>query len=75
MIDPQQQANSWIKKMENEINKSKLVILDQQTDNFMNKIEHSISNGNAVVLQNVEEELEPSLEPVLNKHIKSVGGK
>jgi dynein heavy chain len=41
----------------------------------MNKIEHSISNGNVVVLQNVEEELEASLEPVLNKHIKSVGGK
>ena len=38
MIDPQMQANSWIKRMEldnNKNHKSKILILDLQTDNFM----------------------------------------
>jgi hypothetical protein len=50
MIDPQMQANSWIKKMESEINKNKMVILDMQTENYMGKIETAISNGSVVIL-------------------------
>lgn len=41
----------------------------------MQKIEQSISLGNAVILQNVDEELDASLEPLLNKTIKKKAGK
>lgn len=78
MIDPQMQANSWIKRMEldnNKNHKSKILILDLQTDNFMQKIEQSVALGNAVILQNVDEELDASLEPLLNKTIKKKAGK
>ncbi len=69
------QANSWIKKMESEINKNKLVILDTQTENYMGKIETAISSGQVVILQNLDEDIDASLEPVLEKTIKSVAGK
>ena len=34
---------------------------------MMNIIETSIANGQIVILENMGEELDPSLEPVLNK--------
>lgn len=74
MIDPQLQGNRWIREMEKE-NKDKFVILDPQTDNYMKTIEMSVANGNVVLLQNLEEEIDSSLEPLLNKTIKKVADK
>ena len=75
MIDPQMQANSWIKTMEKDRVKDKMLILDPQTENYMTLIERSISSGNIVVFQNLDEELDPSIEPILNKSIKKIAGK
>jgi hypothetical protein len=47
--------------MERENNKDKLIVLDQNTENFMKKIEQAIANGSAVILQNVEEEIDPTV--------------
>ncbi len=74
MIDPQLQGNKWIREMQKE-NKDKFVILDPQTENYMKAIEMSIANGNIVLLQNLEEEIDSSLEPLLNKTIKKVADK
>jgi dynein heavy chain, axonemal len=41
----------------------------------MNKIELAISNGRTVLFQNIDEELDPSLEPILNKNLKRMAGK
>ena len=71
MIDPQMQGNRWIRDMEKE-NKDKFIILDPQTDNYMKTIELSVANGNVVLLQNLDEEIDSSLEPLLNKTIKKV---
>ena len=75
MIDPQMQANKWIKSMERERDSEKLIILDPQTENYMRAIEIAISQGNVVVLQNLDEEIDPALEPVFAKNIKKVAGK
>lgn len=75
MIDPQMQGNKWIKNMERENNKLKLVILDTQTPNYIASIEKAIANGLAVVLQNLEDEIETSIEPILKKQTKKVAGK
>jgi dynein heavy chain len=53
--------------MEREVDKDKVVVIDPQTDNFMLTIERSISTGNVVVLQDIDEELDPAIEPVLTK--------
>lgn len=74
MIDPQLQGNRWIREMEKE-NKDKFIILDPQTDNFIKVIETCVANGNVVLLQNLEEEIDTALEPLLNKTIKKVGDK
>lgn len=75
MIDPQMQANTWIKSMEREIDKSKLVILDPSSDKMMTTIEFAISRGNVVILENIDEDIDPSFEPILNKSLKTVAGK
>ncbi|XP_014680873.1 PREDICTED: dynein heavy chain 2, axonemal-like [Priapulus caudatus] len=72
MIDPQGQAIKWIKNMEH-IRGLKIIDL-QQTD-YLRTLENSIQFGTPVLLQNVQEELDPSLAPVLNKSIIKQGGR
>lgn len=71
MIDPQMQANSWIKKMEreklNKGDKKNLHIIDPQADQYMKTIEQAIAWGQVVIFQNLDEDIDPSLEPILNK--------
>lgn len=61
--------------MEREIDKSKLVILDPSSDKMMTTIEFAISRGNVVILENIDEDIDPSFEPILNKSLKTVAGK
>lgn len=68
MIDPQEQANSWVKNMESANN---LIVL-KMTDDFR-KLENAVSFGTPVLLENVGEELDPTLEPLLNKSIFKSG--
>jgi dynein heavy chain, axonemal len=62
MIDPQGQANRWIKNSEKE---SKLSVIKLTDSDMMRKLENSIQFGNPLLLENVGEELDPSLEPLL----------
>jgi dynein heavy chain, axonemal len=61
--------------MEREINRQKLLVLDPQTPNYMTQIEKAIATGMAVILQNVEEELDTNIDPILKKSLKKVAGK
>ncbi|KAH7827931.1 dynein haevy chain 8, inner dynein arm 4 [Monocercomonoides exilis] len=63
MIDPQGQANKWIRRME----KGKLDIVKQTEDNFMRTMETAIRFGRPVLIESVGEELDPALEPVLSR--------
>ena len=54
---------------------STLLTLDPHTDNYMTKIEQAISKGVVVLFQNVDENIDAALEPVLNKSIKKLAGK
>ncbi|CAK87804.1 unnamed protein product (macronuclear) [Paramecium tetraurelia] len=75
MIDPQVQANNWIKNMERAINKNNIKELDPQNEKMMSIIETAIANGQIVILENMGEDLDPSLEPVLNKQLRTVNNK
>ncbi|XP_064408838.1 dynein axonemal heavy chain 2 [Latimeria chalumnae] len=71
MIDPQGQALKWIKNME--LGKG-LKIIDLQMHDFLRTLENAVQFGFPVLLQNVQEELDPSLAPILNKSVTVVGG-
>lgn len=67
LIDPESQANKWIKKMEGK--EENLLILKLADDNFLRLLENKITFGHPVLLENVGEDLDPSLEPLLLKQI------
>uniref|UniRef100_H0V315 Dynein axonemal heavy chain 2 n=1 Tax=Cavia porcellus TaxID=10141 RepID=H0V315_CAVPO len=71
MIDPQAQAQKWIKNMEGN---QGLKIIDLQMNNYLRILEQAIQFGHPVLLQNVQEYLDPTLNPVLNKSVAHVGG-
>lgn len=62
MIDPQGQANRWIKNSEKENN---LVCIKLTDSDMMRNLENCIQFGFPLLLENVGEELDPSLEPLL----------
>uniref|UniRef100_A0A4W6EFX0 Dynein axonemal heavy chain 3 n=1 Tax=Lates calcarifer TaxID=8187 RepID=A0A4W6EFX0_LATCA len=64
MIDPQGQANKWVKNMEKA---NKLAVIKLSDGNYVRILENCIQFGTPVLLENVGEELDPVLEPVLLK--------
>lgn len=64
MIDPQGQANKWIKNMEKT---NKLAIIKLSDSNYVRTLENAIQFGTPVLLENVAEELDAVLEPILLK--------
>lgn len=72
MIDPQEQANRWIRNMEKE-NGLKVVTLKQS--DYLRTLENAIAFGQPVLLQEVEEELDPSLEPIMSRAVVKVGNR
>ena len=71
MIDPQAQAIKWIKNMEMSNN---LRLVDLQTPDYLRIIEECIRQGRPCLCQNVKEDLDPSLDPVLTRAVKRIGG-
>lgn len=71
MVDPQGQAIKWIKNMER---KQGLIIFDLQTPEYMKLLEQCIQQGKPCLCQNIKEDLDPSLNPVLTKSFKKLGG-
>lgn len=63
-IDPQMQAFKWIKKMHDD-----LVVADTKDTDFLKKIENGIQKGHTVLLKDVGETLDPTLDNVLNKSL------
>ncbi|XP_076676367.1 dynein heavy chain at 16F [Andrena cerasifolii] len=72
MIDPQEQANRWIRNMEQDNN---LKICKLTDPNFTRILEVSIRLGTPVLLEEVGETLDPSLEPILLKQIFLLAGR
>ncbi|XP_058251926.1 dynein axonemal heavy chain 2 isoform X2 [Hemibagrus wyckioides] len=72
MVDPQGQALKWIKNMES---KRGLKVIDLQMPDFLRVLENAVQFGSPVLLQNVQEDLDPSLAPILNKSLTHVGGR
>uniref|UniRef100_UPI0037E73D97 dynein axonemal heavy chain 7 n=1 Tax=Semicossyphus pulcher TaxID=241346 RepID=UPI0037E73D97 len=71
MIDPQGQANKWVKNMEKA---NSLHIIKLSDADFVRTLENCIQFGTPVLLENVGEELDPILEPLLLRQTFKQGG-
>ncbi|KAM6955770.1 LOW QUALITY PROTEIN: dynein axonemal heavy chain 7-like [Lycodopsis pacificus] len=71
MIDPQGQANKWVKNMEKA---NSLHIIKLSDADFVRTLENCIQLGTPVLLENVGEELDPILEPLLLRQTFKQGG-
>ncbi|KAJ6668326.1 hypothetical protein lerEdw1_015703 [Lerista edwardsae] len=71
MIDPQGQANKWIKNCEKE---NRLSVIKFTDSDYMRTLENCIQFGTPLLLENVGEEIDPSLEPLLLKQTFKQGG-
>ena len=72
MIDPQGQANKWIRKLE-KTQGNDLKVIKLTNADYQRTLENSIQFGIPVLLENVLEELDPALEPLLQKQIFKKG--
>ncbi|XP_024940642.1 dynein heavy chain 2, axonemal [Cephus cinctus] len=70
VIDPQCQAVKWIKNMES---RNELKVIDFGQPDFMKSLENAIQFGKPILLQNVGETLDPSLNPILQKAFIKTG--
>ncbi|XP_064448835.1 dynein axonemal heavy chain 3 [Mirounga angustirostris] len=64
MIDPQGQANKWVKNMEKA---NKLSIIKFSDATYVRTLENALQLGTPVLLENVGEELDAFIEPILLK--------
>jgi dynein heavy chain len=69
-IDPQGQANKWIKKMEHAFGLKVIKLTDGK---YLQVLENAIQFGSPVLLENVGEDLDPSLTPILLKQTYQKG--
>ena len=64
MIDPQTQANKFVKNLGKDI-ETGLDVFKQSESNLLRNLELAIQFGKWVLLENVGESLDPALEPIL----------
>jgi dynein heavy chain len=71
MIDPQGQANKWIRRTEKD---NKIQVVKMTQAKYMRTIENAVQFGLPILLENVGEVLDPTLEPLLQKAVFKQGG-
>merc|ERR1711871_220890 len=71
MIDPQGQADRWIRNMEG----ARLRIIDLKINGYLREVENAVQYGFPVLLQDILEEIDPALEPVLAKSLLKIGNR
>lgn len=71
LIDPQGQGNKWIRNMERD---NQLDIIKLTDRDFLRTLENAIRFGKPVLLENIQESLDPALEPVLLRQTFKQGG-
>ncbi|KAI9346257.1 dynein heavy chain and region D6 of dynein motor-domain-containing protein [Obelidium mucronatum] len=71
MIDPQGQANRWIRNMEG----TSLKVVKLSEPKFLRSLENAVRTGQPVLMEDVGEQLDPAIEPLLLKQTVRQGGR
>ena len=71
MIDPEGAANKWIRNLEKD---NALKVIKLTNADYMRTVENAVQFGSPVLLENVGEHLDPTLEPLLLKQTFKQGG-
>jgi dynein heavy chain len=69
MIDPQNQANKYIKNMGKETHEQGIEVMKATDHTLMKTLELAVQHGKWVLIENVGRELDPSLEPILLQQV------
>ena len=72
MIDPQSQANRWIKSLEAVKN---LEVIKMNNPNLLRSLENAIRVGRPLLVEDLDEQLDPAIDPVLQKATFEQGGR
>ena len=65
MIDPQMQANNWIRRTYPDLKSIKLT----ETDTYARVVDTALRLGHVLLLEDIGEEIDPSLDTVLCKAV------
>jgi dynein heavy chain, axonemal len=65
MIDPQLQGSKWIRGKEGD----ELVVIQLTQKNWMKRVENAVSMGNILMIENIQQEIDAVLEPLLARAI------
>ncbi|XP_030756931.1 dynein heavy chain 10, axonemal [Sitophilus oryzae] len=71
-IDPQQQALNWVRKREE---KNNMKVLSFNDSDFLKHLDMSIKYGAPVLFQDVDDYIDPVVENVIQKNLKTVAGR
>ncbi|XP_032594376.1 dynein axonemal heavy chain 6 [Drosophila grimshawi] len=72
MIDPQEQANRWIRNMEQANN---LQVIKMTDSHMMRILENSVRQGYPVLLEELDETIDPALRPILQRETYKFEGR
>jgi dynein heavy chain len=70
IIDPQLQGIKWLRKREED---NSLLVLQLTQNRWLNRLEGGISNGYSVIIENLGEEIDATIDPVLSRAIYKKG--
>eukprot|EP00742_Colponemidia_sp_Colp-10_P007220 GILJ01007760.1.p1 GENE.GILJ01007760.1~~GILJ01007760.1.p1 ORF type:complete len:2640 (-),score=434.68 GILJ01007760.1:74-7498(-) len=73
MIDPQGQANRWLKNMGRDAENG-IDVIKFTENNFLKTLELAVQFGKWVLCENVKEKLDPAIEPILAQQTIKQGG-
>ena len=73
-IDPQMQAIKWIKNKEAQAKKNNFVILAFSMSDYIKKLEIALGFGQSILFENIDTELDPMIDPILEKNIVNKAG-
>jgi dynein heavy chain, axonemal len=65
LIDPQGQANRFIKNMAKSIMNENFDVIKESDSNFLRTLENGVRYGKWIILENIGESLDATLEPIL----------